>query len=318
MIILIAFALAGFAGFAAQRGSICVVAAMTDLVVRRSARRYLAFLEAGLWSLATAGALSFFVDAAPVVSHSVTALVALGGVFFGLGACVNGACAFGSAARLARGEADFAFMPAGLVVGAATMARFAAEPASIPALAPSSPALTMFLVVFACWRLMGALDRLRSAPALRASLLAPRWSQSAAMAAVGVASAALMAVYAPWPYSNLLVDLARGEGVADGPRRALVVLMFLAGATAAARAAGDFRMRRPTLPGALRSFAGGTLMGAGSHLIPGGNDALVLHALPNFLAYGLVAYATMSLTIAIIVLLGRKRFSNAQGEGSRK
>lgn len=305
MIAILALVLAAVAGFAAQRGSICAVAAVNDLVLRRSAQRYLALLQAALWSLATSEALSFIALRPAVADHPATLLAAAGGALFGAGAAINGACAFGSAARLARGELDFLFMPAGVLAGAFVLAQMIAAPASAPAAAPASPLLAALLVFFVGWRFFSAPDRVCSIAALRAGFLAKRWRPSAAMAAVGVTSAILMAIYAPWPYSTLLVDLAAGAAGPDAPRRGLVALFFIAGAGIAAGLAGDFRLRAPRLGGAVQKFAGGALMGAGAFLIPGGNDALILHALPNLLLYGLIAYAAMTAAIGVIALAGR-------------
>ncbi|HBK91435.1 MAG TPA: hypothetical protein DDZ68_07175 [Parvularcula sp.] len=304
VIALAAFLLAAGAGFAAQRGSICAVAAVFDLVVRRDARRYLALLEAALWSLAAAGFLSLFAGRPAAFDYPAGALAAAGGALFGAGAAINGACAFGSAARLARGELAFLFMPAGMLTGAFLAAHALPAPAGTPAAAPASPFLAAFLVFFAGWRIFGAMDRIRTFAALRAALRAPRWRPSAAMAMVGVLSAILMAVYAPWPYSTLLVELGAGSAAQAG-ERAAVALFFIAGAAAAARLAGDFRVAAPRPAEALQKFAGGALMGTGAYLVPGGNDAMVLRALPNLLAYGFIAYAAMTATIAAIILSGR-------------
>jgi len=313
MLVLFALTLAAFAGFAAQRGSICAVAAVNDLVLRRDVGRYLAIFEAALWSLATAGVLSFIALRPAVGDHPATLLAAAGGALFGAGAAINGACAFGSAARLARGELDFLFMPAGMLAGAFVLAQMIAAPASATAPAPDSPLLAAALVFFVGWRVLGAADRVRSLTALRAMLAAPRWRPSAAMAAVGVSSTILMAVYAPWPYSTLLVDLGAGAAGPDAPGRSVVALFFVAGAALAAHLGGDFRLRPPRARGSLQKFAGGALMGAGAFVIPGGNDALVLHAMPNLLPYGVIAYAAMTAAIAVFAVAGRER--DAPGSG---
>lgn len=57
------------------------------------------------------------------------------------------------------------------------------------------------------------------------------------------------------------------------------------------------RLQRPTAAGILRSIAGGALMGIGIGLIPGGNDALILAAMPTLSPGGVVAYLVMTTTI---------------------
>jgi toxin CptA len=55
----------------------------------------------------------------------------------------------------------------------------------------------------------------------------------------------------------------------------------------------------------LRSVAGGALMAAGSLLIPGSNDALVLIGLPLLHPHAWLAFAVMCLVIAAAMRLAR-------------
>ena len=48
-----------------------------------------------------------------------------------------------------------------------------------------------------------------------------------------------------------------------------------------------------------RAFFGGVLMGWGSLLVPGGNDGLLLLAMPMLWPYAWVAFATMGSAIAL-------------------
>ncbi len=303
---LLAFLLAVIAGFAAQRGSICAVAAVRALILRRSARRFLAVLEASLWSLATFGVLSFFMAPPVPADHDATALSAVGGALFGIGAAVNGACAFGSAARAARGELAFLFMPAGMIAGAHLASLVLPAPAPIAHAAAASPVLALVLVFFVGWRLFGWIDSAGSAAGLRRGILASAWPPSAAMALIGASTALLTAVFAPWPYSTLLVEIAADGHATDLLKRAFIALSFIAGAFLAARLSGAVRVEAPGLFPSLQKFAGGALMGAGAFTAPGGNDALVLGAMPHLFVYGFIAYAAMTAAIAALVLIERR------------
>lgn len=303
MIAALALVLAALAGFAAQRGTICAVAAVKDLVLRRDTRRYGAFFECALWSLAAAGALGLIGVRSGADAFPATWLAAAGGALFGAGAVINGACAFGSAARLARGDLSFLFMPAGFLAGAYALSHGVEAPAPSAAPALQSPVVATLLVLFVGWRLFGAADRVRSLKAARDHLAATSWDPVFAMAVIGASSGALMALYAPWPYSTLLIDIAAGSGIMDQAKKIALALMFVAGAGLAARTAGAFRVRAPGLRAAAEKFAGGALMGAGAYLVPGGNDSLVLGALPHLFLYGFIAYAAMTATIAAFVLV---------------
>ena len=73
----------------------------------------------------------------------------------------------------------------------------------------------------------------------------------------------------------------------------LLILAVLAGALLAARARNRLRLRRPTCAAVARCLAGGLLMGTGAALVPGGNDALVLHAAPGLALHAALAYAAL-------------------------
>jgi hypothetical protein len=69
---------------------------------------------------------------------------------------------------------------------------------------------------------------------------------------------------------------------------------------------GAFTWRAPrgrALPGAL---AGGAVMGLGAAILPGGNDTLVLIALPTLAPTAVLAYASVLVGVAIPLLLRRR------------
>jgi len=51
-----------------------------------------------------------------------------------------------------------------------------------------------------------------------------------------------------------------------------------------------------------RGLAGGALVGTGAALVPGGNDALALHALPGLVPHAALAYAAMVAGIGCTLL----------------
>ena len=75
------------------------------------------------------------------------------------------------------------------------------------------------------------------------------------------------------------------------------VISSVAGALTASFRQGNLRFQRPTANGILRSVVGGTLMGIGIALIPGGNDGLILAAVPTLSPGGIAAYLLMTMTI---------------------
>jgi toxin CptA len=293
------------AGFALQRGHICVVLAVREVVQERRWSRFLSFLECAAWALGAllithaAGwmALSTWPAAASL------SLAALGGAIFGAGALVNGACAFGSAGRLAAGETSFLAMLPGFVLGAVIARNVGAVAMTTTASmalglrGPALAALALTLTAFLVWRLRSAWRAASRPRAIRELFVQQSWPPALAMAVIALANVALMLLVFTWPYTTLLIDVALARGM-DVLIRALIVTVFLAGAFWGARTAGAFRLRGAGGVDLAMRFGGGVLMGFGAAMIPGGNDALVLLGLPLLQPAAFAAYAAMVLVIA--------------------
>ncbi|MBA8908096.1 YeeE/YedE thiosulfate transporter family protein [Aminobacter ciceronei] len=104
---LLLLSLAFSLGFVLNRSSTCAVIAMTELLQERKPARFVAFFECTLW-----GALIYAawqMTSGPQAHWSALAYTATGGVIFGVGAFVNGACAFGSVGHLGNGDTQFGF-----------------------------------------------------------------------------------------------------------------------------------------------------------------------------------------------------------------
>jgi len=107
------------AGYATQRGSVCAVRASVELVVERKASRYVGFAfcaACGLLVLAIANSLGRPVFAIyGGLAFNNAALV--GGAIVGLGAFLNGRCAFGTVAELGAGMLSRLATLAGFMAG---------------------------------------------------------------------------------------------------------------------------------------------------------------------------------------------------------
>jgi toxin CptA len=301
---LLAATLAFVTGFAIARGGICAVAAVRQVVEERRWRLFLSFMECAAWALLAlivANAMGVMaIDDWPAHMSPVAALT--GGALFGAGALINGACAFGSAGRFAAGEISFLAIPPGFLIGVVFAHRLGADAGAVTmtGFAITGAALTLLtavLILFALWRVgMG----FRHAPNLSraaAKIAAPTWPPSLAMAVIALTNVGLLLMVFAWPYTALLTDIGLGRSTQTA-FRAVLVLIFLSGAFAGAALVGRFKVRVGTLREWSARFAGGTLMGLGAALIPGGNDALVLMGLPLLQPEALAAYAAMVFVIA--------------------
>ncbi|HVN99178.1 MAG TPA: YeeE/YedE thiosulfate transporter family protein [Steroidobacteraceae bacterium] len=285
LLLFLAFAL----GAALSRTSLCAVASVQQAMLARDyaglRRLALAACGAGVVLLPLAGLRP---DAVllpgPVAFH---AGIIVGGLLLGVGALLNGGCYLGSVLYLGSGNLNFLFTLAGIGAGVRAtelLAGFPDSAATMPR--PAMGPLWMFGVGgFAL---------------VIAALLLPRLRSAAAWLAVGTGVLAGL-VYARrpgWSYGTVLDSLAHGRHALMDWTANLSALLLFAGALAGAALAGRFRLQRPTPWRALRCAAGGLVMGFGAALVPGGNDMLLLWAIPGLTIYGALAYGVMLAVIA--------------------
>jgi toxin CptA len=315
---------AGLMGYAIQRGATCTVAAMDEVVTKRSARRLASLVEAALWvggGLLLAQALGML-PRMPA-GYAASGWTVLGGALLGFGAWINGACVFGAIARLGSGQWAYVVTPLGFYVGCLSVGPLFAMPAA-PKLDHGSPVLqaplwvALLFVAFALWRASGVLfgsagERASGMAARWHRALAARvWSPHMATTVIGITFVVMLLAVGAWAYTDVLAELARGMAT-DLPARSLLLLALLLGAMAGGWTAGRWRHTPPTAAQLARCFAGGVAMGWGSLLIPGGNDGLILVGMPLAWPYAWLAFATMCVTIGAAQLLQRARRTQMAG-----
>jgi hypothetical protein len=139
--------------------------------------------------------------------------------------------------------------------------------------------------------------------------LADRYRLSTAALLLGVSNAVLYALHGTWAYTSTLtrgVQQAMGDSVPPAPIAWLLFLFVVAGMAASAWQRRSFRLRwRPRL-GWVSYLVGGAFMGFGAALVPGGNDVLILHAIPALSPHALPAYLAMLLGIAAALIVMRR------------
>jgi hypothetical protein len=307
VVFLIAVACAGLMGFAVQRGATCTVAAVQEVVAERRFGRLAALVEAAFWvagGLLAAQALHLMPKLPP--GYAITTWTIVGSMLLGLGAWINGACVVGAVARLGSGEWAYAATPIGFYFGCITVAAVFGAHAPMPLdegspLLRASAWLALAFVAFMAWRLATPWLRRREPSAdvrpWHRAIAAHAWSPHAATTIIAVTFVALLLLVGAWAYTDVLAELARGMA-ANIAARTLLLAALLLGAIVGGWTAGRLRRAPPSARRLMLCAAGGVLMGWGSLLLPGGNDGLVLLAMPLAWPYAWLAFATMCATIA--------------------
>jgi toxin CptA len=302
--LLIAALCAGLMGFAIQRGATCTVTAIDEIVTERRFFRLASIVEAAFWvagALLVAKALNLL-PTLPM-GYAVTTWTFVGSALLGFGAFVNGACVIGAIARLGSGEWAYVLTPIGFYLGCiSVVAVFGVHPPQV--LDSASPTLQLSawisvpFLAFVVWRLAVPSLRHHHDPRDRwhRALAAHVWSPHASTTVIALTFVAMLLLVGAWAYTDVLAELARDMAANVLARTFLLIVLFL-GAVLGGWTAGRLRNGRLPLRQALRCGAGGVLMGWGSLLLPGGNDGLVLLAMPLAWPYAWLAFATMAMTI---------------------
>lgn len=313
----IAMATAFLIGFAIRRGSICLVAATMDWVIARKTIRIRAFAVAAAASgmLILPVAWLSPIENALVQTHAISASLLIGAMGFGMGALVNGGCAFGTLARLSGGQIAYAgtiAASAGTALWVSEIAK--AEVVSEPTFASPLPvgiiAFLLFLFVARPVFQIRHFKSLCRALVKRGAPLRPL----TAMLVIGALGGLLYALAGSWThlgvigqearfYSGISMDEPAGKALAGG-------LSLIAGALFAAWHSGKFCWRWGDPKLWLRCVIGGGLMGASAAFIPGGNGALIVHGVPSGALHAWVAISVIVATLAVAFLMMRRFMSS--------
>ena len=313
---------AGVLGFAAHRGSICTVRAVAEAMHARTVMMFWSVVKSVLWIIAITLPIFVLVPASTgaVSGWQLTALAVAGGFVFGLGAGINGACAYSTMARLAEGEASMVVAIAGfaagifgfsLLVGGGAVARPSPAPALILSLSNWGLVLAALLLAFGAYEIWRLWRGRPIGKSLGGLILARPYRLSTAALVMGISGALVFLLYGAAGYTStfeVVIEGALGERPWPSTARWLLLVAVISGMFVSSLARGGVRIDwRPRLDW-IRNAFGGALMGLGAALTPGGNDVLVLYSLPSLSPHALPSYAALALGVVAAILLMRALF----------
>jgi uncharacterized membrane protein YedE/YeeE len=319
VIMLLSVVLAAALGFSSHRASICTVRAVAELVSTGRGHILMSFVKSIIWVLAITIP---FMWLAPEVDDGqigwpLSALTLVGGAIYGIGAAINGGCAFSTLNQLADGKLRMLGSLAGFCSGVAVLMTFA-QSGDVPL--PSSIhfnslfRLPLSLAIeggLTLWCLYEARRLWITRPrgvSFTNLLFVERYRLSTAAALMGLSNALLYLIYGSWSYTGTLQQsIERLFSINDWPWpiRWTLFAALLGGMVISTLQRRSFHLAwRPSLDW-LRNIVGGMFMGIGAVLIPGGNDMLVLHGIPSLSPNALPAYIAMLAGIAAVLITMR-------------
>lgn len=303
-------------GFAAHRASLCTVRAVMQWMEHRKSSLLVSFFYASLWASLVTGVFVWAglpIKGTPLLNSAWPYSLA-GGLLFGMGAAVNGGCSLSTLQRLADGDARLVTTLVFFVLGSFSVAWLQAV-GGVPW--PHMRllwwagigmgirgALILALLVWAAWQLV-VLWRCRDR-SLRLGqwLLAPRYRLSLAAMVLGLCSGLLFLVEGAWTYTNYLreVGVSWVQGTpAPGWRRLALVGFLFAGMVLSSVQRGQFEWRAARPVVGWRNMLGGSLMGIGGAMVPGGNDTVLLVLMPTLSWQALASFGAMLVGIYVVV-----------------
>jgi hypothetical protein len=313
--------LAFLVGFSVHRGTNCSVVAARQLARRRDPTRLTSFIIGAAIAMALATPLvwsnpTLFIAA---TSAGLTWAPVIGGACYGVGALVNGACALGTLVRISEGRLAFLATLPGVTVGAYLAVRLdlaGYRGDAAPALmatpgAPQTAAVVSAVIIALTAMIVTIASNRRARYSINALIAAARWRPIMSMLITGAAGGIAFVISDAWAWPSLvrrLAQIAAGAPPTFPPAMLIGPVALFAGGFAAAWMSGRFRLRLRGMQQAVQSLTGGTIMGASAALVPGGNDVMLLYALPALAVSGLIAYLSMlAVLVAVLALMRRFR-----------
>lgn len=275
-------------GASAHRAGLCTVKAVAETMTTGQGHILWSFLKASLWTLGFLSIAAAFGVDADLSTRPLMLTGLAGGLIFGVGAALNGACSFSTLARLAEGHGSMVFTLVGWALGLLAMRGVASGFHGTAATTTLPVWLVLPGLAWILWE--GGRLVLLFWRRGRGLVGGGYWPLSLGVFLIAVGNSGLLLIDRPWSFTSTAICATGAAPVAPCAHPA--ALWVVSGAAmfamlTSATLRGSFRLRPLRLNSALRRLGAGSLMGAGAAMIPGGNDGLILFGIPSLSPHAL-------------------------------
>ena len=312
--------LAFILGFVANRTTICAVKAVDEILFQRQAKVLASFGKIILWACGVTIVLEWVFGIVPMeaTKKSLSLQSLLGGLILGTGAVFNGGCALHTLIRLGRGNMGMLISLSGMTASVFVLKGLQLFIPTITITSTtssfsidSSYKLILSIIVLIWMTIeLCRLFRHFKLSEWRTRLLAECYQLSTASAILGLCNGILFTVVGSWAYTQILLTSVTAVASSQSSQTNTVPLLLwgltltlLVGIAVSSYITGKFYILIKPQIKWLQYFIGGLLMGLGALLIPGGNDVLLLSAIPAGSPNAIPAYLCMLIGIGISLLL---------------
>jgi uncharacterized membrane protein YedE/YeeE len=315
IIYMVSLPLAVLLGFVVHRASVCSVRTVAEIFSTRKAHMLAATLKTVLWVIAVSMPILLSVPgtAAPHRNYAITVEAITGGFLFGVGAAINGGCAFSTLGYLASGNLWMLTTVFGFCMGVAGLFIMVPiiEPgqglSSLPLRAPNLLNLTILALswIFLCWEIIRLWKTRAKDRSWKQRILSRHYRLSTAALLLGFSGGVLYALHDSWTYTNALKREVQSLWLPIEKPEIISLFLFLSvfsGMLLSAWQRGNWRVQWHLVKTWPRHLIGGALMGAGAVLIPGGNDTLMFKSLPGLSPHAIPAIVALVFGIGITLL----------------
>jgi len=295
-------------GVAAHRAGLCTVKAVAEIMTTGQAHVLWSFLKASLWTVSLLALATALGAQAGLPARPVSLIGVAGGLCFGIGAALNGACSFSTMSRLAEGHSVMLATLLGWALGMLALRGLIPEPQMTRMTGFVGQAWLIYpAIAWILWE--GGRIALRALRQGRVMFEGGFLPLSLGVLLLALANTGLLLDARPWSFTATALcstGAARLASCAHPGTLWLVSLTALGAMVLSARWRGSFRLRAMRWQSGLRRLAAGAMMGGGAAMIPGGNDGLILFGLPALSPHALPAYAAIvaGIWLALVFMRG--------------
>ncbi len=304
LILLLSFA--AVIGYLAQVTGLCMVRGVHDWVRGRKLR-LIAILGGGFWVYLYLPFLSQ--NSTIPIGYELHWSFLLGGLIFGLGAVVNGACSISTASRLSSGDLQMIFTMMGWL-GGWLLLDFTGIQFQHTELTSYNESLTWIIVL--CLILGSVWVYVKQSKS---------WNIWSGIMLVGILAGAIFLLQPAWSPSDFVKDLGlailrKNPQILPAVDRIAILMVMLLGMSIGAWRYRRFKWLAPNLRGIIKHFSSGILMGLGAAISLGGNDFQLLMALPAQSLSGILAIAGIIIGIRLGIFLNARHIFVKEIRGS--